>query len=137
MFTNKKSVVVFAVLLIGLMVTAGIVVSSAQGSPDNNLGVVNMEAVFTKYMAPPLLAARDQMQAEFETQAEELEEEAKVELFGEYQKELESLEQQYTVDIELAIEEVAKANGVTMVVDSGAVLYGGVDLTEAVLETLE
>ncbi len=108
----------------------------AQGHSNESLGMVNMEAVFSTYMAPPLFAARDSMQQEFDAKADSLTDEEKQVLFENFQRDLEGLERKYLGHIEEAVSEVAKQHGLTLVVDSNVVLFGGMDLTEAVLELL-
>ncbi len=137
MLKEKRSVGIILVIVLAVLTVAGFVVTSVQGKGNGEIGVVNMEAVFTQYMAPPLIEARDVMQQEFDARVDELTDDEKASIFMEYQTQLEILEMQYTADIEQAVAEVAKANGLLIIVDQLGVLYGGSDLTKNVLDALK
>ncbi len=86
---------------------------------------------------------RDRLQEEFDRLSADLDEAAKEQLFNEYQGRLEAYEQELGTEIEERLNEigevleaVARENGVTVVVDRAAVVWGGVDLTGEVLRRL-
>ncbi len=134
---KEKGALGVVVALLAVLLVVGMVVTSVQGKGDNAIGTVNMEAVFTQHMAPPLFEARDAMQNDFDGRADEMTDEEKNQVFLEYQAQLELLEMEFAGDIDEAIEIVAKANGFDVMLDSAAVLHGGQDMTEAVLEVLK
>lgn len=127
--------------VVGLAVVAllvvGVLVTTAQGKSNQQIGVVNMQAVFTQYLAQPLYEARDKLQSNFNEQAEDLSDEEKNELFIALQTELEALELSYGDQIANAIDLVAKELGLEVVVESTAVLHGGLDITEQLLVKLQ
>lgn len=134
---ERRYLAVFIVIVVLSLVLAGVFVSSAQGQAEQELGVVNMEVIFTQYLAPPLFEARDQMQLEFEERAEELTEEETSQLFIDYQAKLETIEIEYSNNIANAVSKVAKDKGLSMVIDSAAVLHGGLDITNDILNELK
>ncbi|NMB39236.1 MAG: hypothetical protein GX994_06660 [Firmicutes bacterium] len=125
-----------ALIAVALLVVV-VLVTSAQGQSSGQIGVVNMETVFTQYMAAPLFEARDEMQAEYDNKVENLADEEASQLFMEYQVQLETLENEYSNNVEAAIKTVAEKHGFQIIVDSAAVLHGGIDVTEDVLEVLK
>ena len=125
------------VALIAVLLLGGLVVTTVQSKAKSTVGVVNMEAVFTNYMAPPLYTARDEMQKEFDQKSAELSEEDKVKTFEDYQEKLTVLENEYNGNIMAAVQKGADAKGLDTVLDSAAVLHGGVDITQDVLNSLK
>jgi len=133
---ERRYLAIFVGLVVLTLVLAGVFVSSAQGQAEQEIGIINMEVIFTEYLAPPLFAARDQMQQEFEEKAEELSDEEKNQLFIDYQAKLETIEIEYSNNIMNAVAKVAKTKGLSMVIDSAAVLHGGLDVTTDILNEL-
>lgn len=126
------------IALIGIsLIVVVLLVSSVQGQSNDQIGVVDMETVFTQYMASPLYEERDKLQTEFNQQMDELSDEESNQLFMEYQAQLEALEAKYNNNVIVAIEKTANEHGFTVVVDSAAILHGGVDITDDVLAELE
>lgn len=134
---ERRYLGVFIALVVLVLVLAGVFVSTAQGQSEQEIGVVNMEVVFTEYMAPPLFEARDKMQNEFENRSEEITDDERNQLFIDYQTQLETIEIQYSNNIENAVTKVAEAKGLQVVVDSAAILHGGLDITDEVLSELK
>lgn len=122
--------------LAAVVIIVMILVPGAQSKSNDLIGVVDMETVFTQYMAQPLFEARDQLQADFDQQVDEVSDEELAELFMEYQTELEAVEIEYLENVNKALEEVAQENGLQIIVDSGAILYGGIDVTEEIIAVL-
>lgn len=136
MLKERRYLAIFVGLVVLTLVLAGVFVSSAQGQAEQEIGIINMEVIFTEYLAPPLFVARDQMQQEFEEKAEELSDEEKNQLFIDYQAKLETIEIEYSNNIMNAVAKVAKTKGLSMVIDSAAVLHGGLDVTTDILNEL-
>ncbi|HKM17727.1 MAG: hypothetical protein GX228_03300 [Firmicutes bacterium] len=112
-------------------------VSSVQGRGNDQIAVVDTQALFTEYLAAPLYEARDQLQAEYEEKSEGLSNEEAGQLFMEYQAKLEAIELEYSSKVDEAVAKVAGKKDLQVVVDASAVLYGGVDITEDVLAILK
>ena len=111
-------------------------VNSVQGQADELIGVVNTQAVFTQYLAGPLFEARDQLQAEYDEKAADMNDEEAAKLFMEYQTKLEALEMEYSNNV-VEGRKVAKVKGLEVVLDASAVLQGGIDITEDVIAALQ
>lgn len=137
MLKEKRYLGGFIALIAVALLVVVVLVTSAQGQSGGQIGVVNMETVFSQYMAAPLFAARDEMQAEYDKKVEELADEEASQLFMEYQVQLEALETEYSDNVKAAIKTVAEKHGFQVIVDSAAVLHGGIDVTEDVLAVLE
>ena len=134
--TNKRYVIITSILVL-VTVAVGAFFTSVHGKGESKVGVVNLDAVYTQYMAPPLVNARDEMQAEFDEKSAELDEDEKTELFMEYQEKLTAMERQYREDVQDAVNEVGQKQGVDVIVNASVVLYGGIDLTDDVIKSLE
>jgi outer membrane protein len=108
------------------------------------VGYVNSQVLLDQYVIPtvePILTQeREQLQAQFDEATDELEIEEKRRVFDEYQAKLDMRRQALVEEalgrVRAAIQEVAVAEGVDMVLDYQVVLYGGRDLTEQVLAKL-
>lgn len=122
------------------------------GAQSEGLGVgyVDLKAIQAQYLVPNLqapMAALEQqlieLQAEFDQQSAGLDDEAKQALFNTYQQhldaqsaEVERLQHDLEAKILEAIASVAAEQGVEAVLAKQVVLYGGTDLTGAVLRRL-
>ena len=133
---NKRFAITISALVL-VIVAVGALVTSVHGKGESKIAVVNLDAVYTQYMAPPLVQARDEMQAEFDAKSAEMEEEAKAELFMEYQERLTDMERQYRQDVQDAVNELGQKRGVDVIINASAVLYGAVDLTDEVIQSLK
>lgn len=117
---------------------AGWLVGPVQGKNSGLIGIVDMERVIGEYMAEPLLKARDELQAKFDQESAQLEDELEIsQLFSGYQAQLNKLEAEYRDKIRAAVAEVGKERGVEVVLPAAGVLYGGIDLTDEVLAVLK
>lgn len=112
----------------------------------SEVGYVDWELVANAYAAPEIASIeqeRDRLQEEFDREAASLEEPAVLELFAEYEARLDAFRQavyasiqERLLEIEKAVADAAAEAGVSVVVDQNVVVWGGVDLTEAVLRRL-
>ncbi len=109
------------------------------------IGFVNIEAIFQVHpereAAETSLQLRAlQLQQEMEEKAQELDAEDQQQLLLGYQQELEQYEHELIAGIIKEIEEivtkVAQEEGIAVVLEASHVLYGGVDLTDLVIEAL-
>ncbi|MBO8142165.1 MAG: OmpH family outer membrane protein [Firmicutes bacterium] len=138
---------------VGGLVALGLLLAGAAGlaltqelsaQSEGTVGYVDVVRIMDEYLAPvldePLSREVDRLQAEFDAASEGLADEEKRELFNQYQALLDSIKQemidQQLPAIHQAVAEVAGQEGITVVLTKDAVLYGGVDLTDAVLERL-
>jgi outer membrane protein len=133
--------------LLGLVVLTTVLLAAAASSWGKgavDVGYVNSQVLLDQYVIPtvePILTQeREQLQAQFDEATDELEIEEKRRVFDEYQAKLDMRRQALVEEalgrVRAAIQEVAVAEGVDMVLDYQVVLYGGRDLTEQVLAKL-
>ena len=145
MFRNKKSVktVALAIAAAFLFGVAGLAVSQtthvASAAPASNVGVVNYQMVVQQH--PDLAKVQTTMQAEseaakkeFDAKATSLGDKEKQEYYMQLQQRLQLKNQELMVPlfskVDAVIKEVADAKGLSVVVDKGAVIYGGQDITD-------
>src|SRR5690606_19761856 len=109
----------------------------------SNVGYVDSDVLVQAYAGREIEAAReavrqerDRLQEAFDRESADLDEAAKEQLFAEYQARLAAYEEELGVEIERRLSEigevlqaVAAENGVNVIVERAAVVWGGVDLT--------
>jgi len=144
-FRNKKNVktVALAIAAAFLFGVAGLAVSQtthvASAAPASNVGVVNYQMVVQQH--PDLAKVQTTMQAEseaakkeFDAKAASLGDKEKQEYYMQLQQRLQLKNQELMVPlfskVDAVIKEVADAKGLSVVVDKGAVIYGGQDITD-------
>ncbi|HEY8417936.1 MAG TPA: OmpH family outer membrane protein [Limnochordales bacterium] len=111
---------------------------------ESTIGYVDADRIIEGYLIPvldePLSKETARLQAEFDAAAEGLGDEEKLNLFNQYQAELDWYKQRLIDEqmptINDAVAKVAQRHGVSVVLERQVVLYGGVDLTDAVLQEL-
>lgn len=140
------SVVVAAFFLIGIV---GLAVSQTNKSfaagPASNVGVVNYQMIMSQH--PGLAKAEETMKAEvqqaqkdFEAKAASMNDKEKQEYYVQLQQRL-NLKQAELMGpindgVTGAIKAVADAKGLSVVIDKGAVIYGGQDITDEVVKKI-
>ena len=145
MFRNKKNVktVALAIAAAFLFGVAGLAVSQtthvASAAPASSVGVVNYQMVVQQH--PDLAKVQTTMQAEseaakkeFDAKAASLGDKEKQEYYMQLQQRLQLKNQELMVPlfskVDAVIKEVADAKGLSVVVDKGAVIYGGQDISD-------
>ena len=145
MFRNKKNVktVALAIAAAFLFGVAGLAVTQTtrvvSAAPSSNVGVVNYQMVVQQH--PDLAKVQTSMQAEseaakkeFDAKAASLGDKEKQEYYMQLQQRLQLKNQELMVPlfskVDAVIKEVADAKGLSVVVDKGAVIYGGQDITD-------
>ena len=146
MFKNNKKnvkIVALAIAAAFLFGVAGLAVSQtthvASAAPSSNVGKVNYQMLVQQH--PDLAKVQTTMQAEseaakkeFDAKAASLGEKEKQEYFMQLQQRLQLKNQELMVPIfnkvDAVIKEVSDAKGLSIVVDSAAVIYGGSDITD-------
>ena len=146
MFKNNKKnvkIVALAIAAAFLFGVAGLAVSQtthvASAAPASNVGKVNYQMLVQQH--PDLAKVQSTMQAEseaakkeFDAKASSLGEKEKQEYFMQLQQRLQLKNQELMVPIfnkvDAVIKEVSDAKGLSIVVDSAAVIYGGSDITD-------
>jgi outer membrane protein len=144
-FRNKKNakIVALAIAAAFLFGVAGIAVSQttnvASAAAASNVGVVNYQMVVQQH--PDLAKVQTTMQAEseaakkeFDAKAASLGDKEKQEYYMQLQQRLQLKNQELMVPVfnkvDAVIKEVSDAKGLAVVVDKGAVIYGGTDITD-------
>lgn len=135
--------------LLALLVLAGVAAAAWTMKPltaqvRSEVGYVDRELIVDAYVGRELAAimdARDRLQAEFDRESAELDFAAREQLFAEYAGMLAAFELEIGIEdrlreIENALAAAAAESGVSVIVDQEMVVWGGVDLTEAVLRRL-
>lgn len=132
------------VALIGLVVV--VLQSGPFGAAESrsNVGYLDRQAIVDDYAGAQIamvINERDRLQVLFDVESEGLEEPEKQELFARYESQLLAYEESVGIrglmeDIETALREAAEEHGVDVILDDSVVVYGGVDLTDAVRSKL-
>jgi outer membrane protein len=142
---NKKNVKIVALAIAAafLFGVAGIAVSQtshvASAAPASNVGKVNYQTLVQQH--PDMAKVQTTMQAESETAKKEFDaksaslgDKEKQEYFMQLQQRLQLKNQELMVPIfnsvDGVIRQIADAKGLAVVVDAGAVIYGGTDITD-------
>ncbi|MDR3561806.1 MAG: OmpH family outer membrane protein [Negativicutes bacterium] len=141
------SVVIAAFFLLGIV---GIALSQSgktyAAAPASNVGVVNYQQLIAQH--PDAAAAQETMknevaqtQKEFDAKAATLtSDKEKQDYFMQLQQRLNGKQQELLAAINdkvvAAIKAVAEAKGLAVVVDKGAVVYGGQDITDDVMKKI-
>ena len=146
MFKNNKKnvkIVALAIAAAFLFGVAGIAVTQtthvASAAPASNVGVVNYQMLVQQH--PGLAAVQATMttesenaKKEFDAKAASLGDKEKQEYYMQLQQRLQLKNQELMVPlfskVDAVIKEVADAKGLSVVVDKGAVIYGGQDITD-------
>lgn len=137
------SVAIFFMLgVVGLALSqSGKSVVSAAGSSSSSIGVVNYQMLFAQH--PDAAKAQEtikteieQAKADFETKSATMNDQQKQDYYAQLQQRLslrdQELSNQIRAKIEVAIKAVADAKGLSVIMDKGNVVYGGMDITEEV-----
>ena len=146
MFKNNKKnvkIVALAIAAAFLFGVAGIAVTQtthvASAAPASNVGVVNYQMLVQQH--PGLAAVQATMttesenaKKEFDAKAASLGDKEKQEYYMQLQQRLQLKNQELMVPlfskVDAVIKEVSDAKGLAVVVDKGAVIYGGQDITD-------
>ncbi|MBP2665378.1 MAG: outer rane chaperone Skp (OmpH) [Firmicutes bacterium] len=151
MFRNKKNVktVAIAIAAAFLLGVAGLAVTQtthvASAAAASNVGVVNYQVLVQQH--PDMAKVQSTMQTESETakkdfdaKAASLGDKEKQEYYMQLQQRLQLKNQELMVPIfnkvDTIIKEISDAKGLAVVVDKGAVIYGGADITDECLKKI-
>lgn len=140
--TNQRLKVGLFVLVLGAIAIVG---SALGEGPEGSVGYVNLEQVWAlailPALDPPLQAETERLQIELDELVEGKTESERQALFEEYQGRLYARQQQLLdpllIRVGEIIGEVAENMGVDIVIDAQSVLWGGVDMTPAVLNAID
>jgi len=150
-FRNKKNVktVAIAIAAAFLLGVAGLAVTQtthvASAAAASNVGVVNYQVLVQQH--PDMAKVQSTMQTESETakkdfdaKAASLGDKEKQEYYMQLQQRLQLKNQELMVPIfnkvDTIIKEISDAKGLAVVVDKGAVIYGGADITDECLKKI-
>ncbi|MCX7971096.1 MAG: OmpH family outer membrane protein [Negativicutes bacterium] len=148
---NKKFVKAVS-LSIALLFVLGIVAAFAvqgtgiaQAEGSSNVGIINVQMVITQSPDFPgiqkqLQDENNSLQKEFESRAGSMTDNEKRDYAQQLEQKMQQKQQELLVPlydkINATIKKVADAKGLSVVVDRGAVVYGGVDITDDVIKAL-
>lgn len=111
---------------------------------EGEIGVIDIDSIWSVKLLPALeealVAETARLQAELDAAVIGKSEDEQQQLFDEYQAQLYAYQQRLVDDmlaqVRDAIAVVAEELGLSVVLDANGVMYGGVDVTEAVLNRL-
>lgn len=140
---RQLALTMLAVFLVGAVLLQGQPTSIAQRNGD--IGIIDLERIWGTNILPaldaPLKSETARLQAELDAAVRGKSEAEKQQLFDAYQVRLYSLQQeivdQLLEDVRRAIGEVAGDLGISVVLDVNSVMFGGIDVTDLVLDRLD
>ncbi len=144
-FQRKHSSVAWLVAMVVVAAAAVAVSSQLFAQSESSVGYVSVQRLIDEYLVPalegPMTEEFSRLQAEFDAEAAGLAtDEERARLAEQYQARLDAYEQQLVGSqlpiMNAAVAAVAERHGLALVLDADAVIYGGVDLTDAVLAEL-
>lgn len=112
---------------------------------QGDIGVIDLEKIWIESILPaleePLRQETARLQAELDRAVVGRPEAEKQQLFDSYQSQLYAFQQRLVdellQEVRRAIAIVAEELGLSVVLDSNSVMYGGIDITEPVLQRLQ
>ena len=152
---EKKQIKIFSVVIALVFVgsvaamavtSMGSLTGGVASAASSAVGVIDYRQVMSQH--PGLEAANSQMQKEVETAQQEFEaksaemnDQQKAEYYQQTQQRL-AQKQADLIDplskqVEATVKSVAEAKGLSVVIDKGAVVYGGQDITQDVIKKLK
>ncbi|AGB42316.1 outer membrane protein [Halobacteroides halobius DSM 5150] len=144
----KKRIMIVTSLLFAIVLT-GVLINQpvkAQKKVEAQIGYVNMQKLFNNHPGKKASEVKLQQEAKslqkkLEVEAKDLSKEKRQQLLQKYQQQLSELERELVgevmKDINQKIRQVAQEKEITIVVDKSAVLAGGYNLTDEVLNLIE
>jgi len=152
LINNKKNVkitsfIVAAVFVLGIGGLAYTQMATpAMASASSNIGVIDTSKVFTaesadvKKAQEEMQAYQQQLKQEFTEKSANMDDQQKEQYFMQLQQQLNAKKTELQNNMQTKVSDAAKsvgeAKGLSIVLDKGAVLYGGVDITEQVTKKL-
>ena len=146
---QKKQVKIVSVLIALAFVGSVVAMALTQVGPNmasaasSNVGVVDYSQIMSQH--PTVQAASSEMQTavqeaqkEFEEKSANMKDNEKRDYYTQTQQRLQQKNQELiepiTKNVEESVKKVAEQKGLSVVLDKGAVVYGGVDITQDVLK---
>ena len=142
---KKKSVKIVALAIVAAFVfgIAGLAISQnsrvVSAAPASNVGVVNYQMLVQQHpdiakVQATMTTESEAAKKEFDAKAASLGDKEKQEYYMQLQQRLQLKNQELMVPlftkVDAVIKEVSDAKGLAVVVDKGAVIYGGNDITD-------
>ncbi|MDR3592289.1 MAG: OmpH family outer membrane protein [Negativicutes bacterium] len=140
------SVVIAAFFLLGIVGIALSQSGKTYAAPTSNIGVVDFQALMGQH--PDTAAAQETMKAEFAQAQKDFDtksatmtsDKEKQEYYMQLRQRLDARQQELggaiQEKVKAAVKTVAEAKGLSVVVDKGAVIYGGQDITDEVTKKI-
>jgi len=148
---EKKQVKIVSVLIalvfIGSVVALALTQSGgiAAAAPSGTVGVIDTAAAMSQHpdmqnYQTQLQAAVEEVRKDFETNSANMNDQQKADYYMQCQQKLQQRQEELLAPLEKtfddAVKKVADAKGLSVVIDKGAVVYGGVDITQDVVSRL-
>ena len=137
---------IFLLLVSIMILSLGFMGTSFAAEGNNQLGYVNVKYVLQNYpgmntILQEINTEKARLQKEFSTQSKDMNATDKNKLGQQFNQTMAQYEQQKLGPVQKSVRDtiakVAKAKGITNVVDSGVMLFGGKDLTKDILNSLK
>lgn len=152
LMNNKKNVKIVSVIIAAIFIlgVAGLaymqMATPAMASSGSSIGVLDTSKVITPDN-PDVAKAQQthdayakELQAQFDSQSANMDDQQKQQLYMQLQQQMQTKDQEIQKGMEDKITAAAKAvadgKGLNLVMNKGAVLYGGVDITDLVAKKL-
>ena len=146
---QKKQVKIVSILIALAFVGSVVAMALTQFGPNmaseasSNVGVVDYSQIMSQH--PKVQAASTEMQTavqeaqkDFEAKSANMNDNEKRDYYAQTQQRLQQKNQELmepiTKSVEESVKKVAEQKGLSVVLDKGAVVYGGVDITQDVLK---
>ena len=148
---EKKQVKIVSVLIalvfIGSVVALALTQSGglASAASSGTVGVIDTAAAMSQHpdmqnYQTQLQAAVEEVRKDFETTSANMTDEQKADYYMQCQQKLQQKQEALLTPLEQsfndAVKKVADAKGLSVVIDKGAVVYGGVDITQDVVSRI-
>ena len=133
-------------MVLTLMMSLGVCATSFAVEAGGVVGFVNMQVILNSYpgikdIAKQIADKQNAMQKEFNEQSQNLDDKGKAELQAKLNQELGKFESSKMAPVQKTINKtilkVAEAKGIQSVVNAGAMVAGGKDLTSEVVKELK
>ncbi|SCM78720.1 Periplasmic chaperone for outer membrane protein Skp [uncultured Sporomusa sp.] len=144
--TRSLLLLIAVCFLGGMLAPAGALAAKAKAEPEQTVGYVNRQQIFSSYpgiqdILKQIQALREAAQQDYDTRSKDLpdaERQAINDTIAREEARKEDLLMKPVGDkIEASIKAVAEEKGLTVIIDAATVVYGGIDITADVIAKLK
>lgn len=144
--TRSLLLLIAVCFLGGMLAPAGALAAKAKAKPEQTVGYVNRQQIFSSYpgiqdILKEIQTLREAAQQDYDTRSKDLpeaERQALNDTIAREEARKEDLLMKPVGDkIEASIKAVAEEKGLTVIIDAATVVYGGIDITADVIAKLK